>query len=150
MNKTKNLICIIVIVALVVIDQAIKLWIKSRFNVGQSVSVIDNFFSLTYVQNSGAAFGILRDRRYVFLILSTVIIAGLFVVLVKSRNVLTIASICLIIAGAIGNMIDRLVYGYVVDMFDFHGIWKYVFNFADVCVVCGVIMFSILTLLEGE
>lgn len=100
-------------------------------------------FHLTYVENRGAAFGMLQNNQIIF-----VIIAGLATViglywLHKNKekiNIIGKASIIMIVSGAIGNLIDRLRLGFVVDYFDFRIIWQYVFNFADILVVCGTIL----------
>ena len=102
----------------------------------------EGVFHLTYVQNPGAAFGMLQNHRWVFLIFSTVGIAAIGVYLWKMRDTdwLTASALLLVMGGGIGNMIDRLALGYVVDFFDFTLINFAVFNVADifVCVGCGL------------
>ena len=145
-----NFIFFLLIPILVVIDQIIKINIKAGFDVGQSKEIIKGFFSITYIQNAGAAFGILKDQRIIFIAMTIVIIAVLLFQLLKYNNFLVKLCIVLIISGAIGNLIDRLRYGYVVDMFNFHGIWSYIFNFADILVVVGVISFCLLIFLGKD
>lgn len=142
------IIPIIVCVLLIVIDQIIKfLTIKYILPVG-SVRVIEKFFYLTYVENRGAAFGFLEGARWFFIIITIVIliIGGLYYIkMPKSKfSMLTKISIIMIASGAIGNAIDRIFRGYVVDLFHFI-FWGYsfaVFNFADILVVCGTILFA--------
>ena len=133
---------IIIIVALVTVDQVTKLMAVRLIGPGGSIDVIPNIFRFTYVENRGAAFGMLSDNRWVFMILSTVAIAALLIYLWRFRpdSVLACFSVSLIIAGGIGNMLDRLYLGYVIDFFDFCAfpdLWMWVFNVADVCVCIG-------------
>jgi len=107
-------------------------------NVGESINVVGNFFKITYIQNKGAAFGMLQEQQSLFLIVGLITIVFLFNLFLKTKDRLTKLSISMVIGGALGNIVDRLLYGYVVDMFDFNGVWSYIFNFADVCVVLGV------------
>ena len=127
-----SLICIF-------IDQITKLIIKNIINFNNSVIVIKNFFSLTYVKNYGAAWSILSGSR-IFLI--TIALVSLFLIynyFIKDKNLskLEIITYGLLIGGIIGNLIDRIVFGYVIDFFDFL-IFNYnfpVFNFADIFIV---------------
>jgi signal peptidase II len=109
----------------------------------QSVYIIPDVLRLTYVENRGAAFGMLDEHRWVFLLLSTVAIIGLFIFLAKKppESRLAWAGFTLVIGGGIGNMIDRVMLGYVIDFIDFcafPNLWKWVFNIADACVCVGV------------
>lgn len=109
---------------------------------GNSVDVIPGVFRFTYVENRGAAFGMFSEHRWVFMVLSTVAIVALLIYLWKFRPDSTLAcmAISMIIAGGIGNMIDRIVLGYVIDFLDFCAfpeLWMWVFNVADVCVCVG-------------
>jgi signal peptidase II len=109
----------------------------------QSVYIIPDVLRLTYVENRGAAFGMLDEHRWVFLLLSTVAIIGLFVFLAKKppESRLAWAGFTLVIGGGVGNMIDRVMLGYVIDFIDFcafPNLWKWVFNIADACVCVGV------------
>lgn len=133
---------IIVIVALVAVDQVTKLMAVNLLTPGTSVDVISGVFRFTYVENRGAAFGMFSDHRWVFMILSTVAIVALLIYLWKFRPDSTLAcmAISMIIAGGIGNMIDRVALGYVIDFLDFCAfpeLWMWVFNVADVCVCVG-------------
>ena len=99
---------------------------------------------LTYVENTGAAFGMLKDHRWVFLVISTVALGGMIVYMFlnKNRHPLETVAVAFIVGGGIGNMIDRVARGFVVDFVDVKCIpfWKYIFNVADifVCVGCGL------------
>jgi signal peptidase II len=105
---------------------------------------------LTYVENTGAAFGMLKDQRWVFLVISSVALGGMiaYIALTKAKHPLEITSVAFIVGGGIGNMIDRISRGFVVDFVDVRCIpfWKYVFNVADifVCVGCGLFILYVL------
>ena len=133
---------IIVIAALVLIDQVTKLFVSRLMTVGQSVDIIPGVFRFTYVQNEGAAFGMLSEHRWIFMVMSVVAIGALLIYLWKFRpnSKLACMSISMIIAGGIGNMIDRIALEYVIDFIDFCAfpkIWMWVFNWADSCVCVG-------------
>lgn len=144
MNKfsKRDSIYLAIVLILVTFDYIIKTKIKTIMQLGDSIDVIKNFFSITYVQNTGAAFGMFKNQKILFLIVGIVAIFILVYSFSKTDNKIAKISISMVISGAIGNIIDRLLYGFVVDMFDFHAIWSYVFNFADVCVVVGVALLS--------
>ena len=143
---------IIVIAALVIIDQVTKLFAVHLLEPVGSVEIIRGVLNFTYVENSGAAFGMLADKRWVFLVISTIAIAALLVYMWKFRpdSKFACMAMSMIVAGGIGNMIDRLfrsgvrsngeTYYYVVDFVDFCAfgeLWQWVFNFADACVCVG-------------
>ena len=150
MNKfsKRDSIYLAIVLILVTFDYIIKTKIKTIMQLGDSIDVIKNFFSITYVQNTGAAFGMFKNQKILFLIVGLVAILILLYSFSKTDNKIVKISISMVISGAIGNIIDRLLYGFVVDMFDFHAIWSYVFNFADVCVVLGVALLSFSILKE--
>lgn len=127
----------IFIMVLITLDQAIKFLVNNSLSYGQSIPVIKNIFHFTYVRNSGAGFGILQGHRELLIIVSIIIISILLIYRYKTANdrFLDIA-MALIIGGAIGNLIDRIRYSYVIDYLDFR-IWP-VFNLADSAVVVGV------------
>lgn len=136
----------LVIIAIVVVDQWSKRVIVKNFNLYDSIPVIDGFFNITYVLNPGAAFGFLakmsEQYRVFFFVVVTIIAIFLVVyLLIKERKyILRKYSYTLILAGAIGNLIDRITIGKVVDFLDFY-ISKYhwpAFNVADVSISCGV------------
>lgn len=150
MNKfsKRDSIYLAIVLILVTFDYIIKTKIKTIMQLGDSIDVIKNFFSITYVQNTGAAFGMFKNQKILFLIVGLVAILILVYSFSKTDNKIAKIAISMVISGAIGNIIDRLLYGFVVDMFDFHAIWSYVFNFADICVVLGVALLSFSILKE--
>ncbi len=113
-----------------------------------TLPIIKDVIHLTYVENTGAAFGMMKNQRWLFMIVSTVAIVALLVYLFKKKTQpkLENLAIAFIVGGGIGNMIDRIFLGYVVDMIDFRLINFAVFNVADsfVCVGAGLLMLHIL------
>lgn len=139
---------------LVALDQLTKIYIHANFSLGETVPVIQDIFHITYVRNIGAAFGIFRDMPEIFrqiFFLSMPPIAMLVILFmlkgVASSDRWQVFSLSLIFGGAIGNYIDRLRFGFVVDFLDFHykNVWSYpAFNVADSAIVCGVILLLVI------
>lgn len=132
----------------IVIDQWTKMLVINRFQLGESISVVSNFFSLTYVQNTGAAFGILAQSHptfrvpfFIFVpVIALIVISYLFRKLADNDWKMS-AALSLVIGGAIGNLIDRIRVGYVIDFLDFHYRYQYhfpAFNVADTAICIGV------------
>ncbi len=131
-----------VAVLCIVIDQVTKYLIASGFAVGEGIDLIDGVFRLTYIKNEGAAFGSLSDYRWIFMTVSTLLIIAIigYTVWKRPKDRLLCLSLGLLAGGGIGNMIDRVALGYVVDFLDFCAfpqLWKWIFNFADVFVCVG-------------
>lgn len=148
------LVMILLIIAFIYLDQLSKYLAVIYLKGGESFPIIKNVLHLTYVENEGAAFGMLKDHRWIFMIISSVAIIGLFVYLVKNYKASRLQSVALtmIIAGGIGNMIDRVALGYVVDFIDFTLINFAIFNVADsfVCVGVGLLIIYLLMTLKKE
>lgn len=145
-----------IIVGAVALDQLTKILVLNFMELGQSIELIPNVLNLTYIQNRGAAFGMLSEHRWVFMIVSTVAIIAMCIYLFgfcKERPMVKIG-LATIIGGGIGNMIDRTAYGFVVDMIDFclFDFWIWIFNVADacVCVGAGIVMLGIILELVKE
>lgn len=139
--KKKLTLLLPVVLGAVALDQLTKLLVLKLMSLGQSIAIIPNVINLTYIQNRGAAFGMLSGHRWIFMIISTLAICGIGVYLFgfcKERMCLQLG-LAMIVGGGIGNMIDRIAYGYVVDMIDFclFDFWKWIFNVADACVCIG-------------
>lgn len=130
--------------AVLVLDRVIKYIVTSNMEAGQSIPVIERFFHITFVKNPGAAFGILTDQRWFFIAVTLVVLALLFYLAhtMGRKSRFTAVILGLICGGAIGNFIDRLMSGLVTDYLDFRGIWPYIFNLADSCIVVGVILLA--------
>lgn len=144
----KNYIIIGIWAALIVlVDQVTKQYIARSMELHDSIEVIKDFFYISSHQNEGAAWGILQGEMIVFFVI-TIIAFALFYYLVKEvdfkeKKMYSVA-VVLLIAGAIGNFIDRILFGYVVDFLDFI-IFGYdfpTFNVADMALVIGVIIFA--------
>jgi signal peptidase II len=133
-----------IVAFIVALDQVTKYLAKTYLKPVGSIPLIPNVFHFTYVENRGAAFGILQNQRWLFIVLTVVISAVIVYYLFTHRQesiVLTIA-LSMILGGAIGNLIDRLRLGYVVDMLHFVLIDYPVFNVADSFVVIGTILLA--------
>ena len=140
MKKT-IIILVSIIVGGIALDQLTKILVLNFMDLGQSIKLIPGVLNLTYIQNRGAAFGMLSEHRWVFMIISTVAIVGIGIYLFgfcKERLMVKVG-LATIISGGIGNMIDRTFYGFVVDMIDFclFDFWVWIFNVADACVCVG-------------
>lgn len=119
----------------------------------QSISIIKDFFSITYAKNTGVAFSFLEGKVPLIIIMTTIII---FIILkyIKSTSPNKIESICygFLLGGAIGNLLDRIIYGYVIDFLDFN-IFGYsypIFNLADTFIVIGIIILIIFSFIESR
>jgi len=135
----------IITVALIVLDQISKYLTIHYLKPIETYTIIENVFSLTYVENRGAAFGMLANSRWIFLVVSTfaIIVMAFYKIKHKPKGKMINISLCLLLSGAVGNMIDRIFLGYVVDMLEITFINYPVFNIADCFVVIGAILFSI-------
>lgn len=144
------LLSLVLLVLVVAVDQITKhLTVIYLPHPGDSVELIPGFLRLTYVQNPGAAFGSLTNARWVFMLCSTVLIVAIiwYYIRKKPQSMLVRAGLILVCGGGIGNMIDRIFYGYVIDMIDFYGIWQFVFNAADSCVCIGAGLLAVYCLI---
>ncbi|MBQ7706629.1 MAG: signal peptidase II [Lachnospiraceae bacterium] len=148
-KKIKIMFLPIIFVALLTsIDQLTKYIIKSKFVLFESKEVIKNIFAITYIHNEGAAWGVMKGGRIFFLILTSLVVVGCFYILyniIGNRKYIML-TICIItlISGAVGNMIDRFEYGYVIDFLDFKMINFPVFNVADIYVTVSMIVVLVL------
>lgn len=139
-------------ILLIIFDQIIKYLVINNLSLGSSLSIIDNFFYVTYIRNTGIAFGLFQNKNIFMIIIISIIIILLLIFYKKEKNKhLTLnISIVLIISGAIGNLIDRIVRGYIVDYINFT-FWP-AFNLADSFVVIGSILlgFYVIFILENN
>lgn len=145
------IIALLLAAAAVAADQLLKMLVVSRLKPVGDITVIPGFFHLTYVENPGAAFGILANQRWIFITLTFLICIAIVYAIFAYREH-TFFSYCasiLILAGGIGNIIDRLLHGYVVDYL--HVLFfPFVFNFADCCVTVGTVLLIVHLLFFGE
>lgn len=147
-------IALAVAAVLVVIDQLTK-WLAVTFIMPEgSVNLISiddkEWLNLTYQQNTGAAFSILKDKQLFLIILTSIVILGVIILMLTKRIKKTSFIWCfsLIISGGVGNLIDRVANGYVVDFIDVRIIKFAVFNFADICAVTGTLLLVFFYILE--
>lgn len=141
----------VIVAILIGLDQIIKYWALNYLQVVESIPVINNIFNLTYVENRGAAFGMLQNNQTIFIVVAAIASCyGIYYLHTKKINNIGKIGIILVISGAIGNLIDRVRLGFVVDYLDFHIIWNYVFNLADCFVVVGTILLCIYIITSEE
>ena len=129
----------VLFIGIIALDQISKMHIENSMALGESIPIIEKFFYLTYTLNPGAAFGILPNQREFFLLIGVLLLIGFFIFyprLSKMKKLLKFG-IILGVSGSIGNLIDRIQTGYVIDFLDFK-IWRAIFNIADVAIVCGM------------
>ncbi|MGE0761671.1 MAG: signal peptidase II [Bdellovibrionales bacterium] len=148
MVERKYLILGAVAALIVAVDQLTKIYIHTNFELGEYITVIADYFNITYVRNTGAAFGFLRDshetfRTIFFLSMPPLAMVTILAILrgVSNEDKVQITALSGIFGGAIGNYLDRLRFGFVVDFLDFHWQNKYsfpAFNVADSAIVVGV------------
>ena len=130
-------------VALLAVDQWVKLWITKNLPLGESMPLLPGLVELLTVHNYGAAWSSFSGQRWLLLGVTGCIVLAVLFVLVRRivRHPLGLTACFLVLSGGIGNIIDRLRLGYVVDMFHFEFWPSYpVFNVADICVVCGCVL----------
>ena len=148
MSKKVYIISIIVFI----VDNLSKSIVSTYFKLNQSIEIIKDFFYIRYINNTGASFGILEDNRLLLIVIS--IIA--FIILIRYMysfryNKFNMCAFGFLLGGVLGNLSDRVIFGYVRDFFDFI-IFNYdfpVFNIADIFIVLGVIML-IISVLRGD
>ena len=132
----------ILVILLVVIDIISKIIVSSLMKGNESIVIIKNFFNITYVRNTGAAWSFMADKTWLLVIISSVIIMGLLLYIKKNkpRNKREEYGYALVLAGAMGNFLERIFIGSVTDFFDFK-IFSYdypIFNLADCFIVIGI------------
>lgn len=140
-------LCVALLVAL---DQWVKLWAREYLLPVGEMPIINGFIDFRWATNAGAAFGLFQGGRWFFVILTVAVLAAMLIYEFKTpytRQYMWIRVPCvLIFAGAVGNFIDRLLYGYVVDMFRFLFINFPIFNVADMLLVTGTFLYAFVTL----
>ena len=145
-QKLYKIACIVLL-----IDQILKIMVRNSINLFQEIKIIKNFFYLTHLENTGAAFSVLENSTIFLIIISVIFILFLDKYIRKEENnfnKLDVISFGLIMGGIYGNLIDRIIHRGVIDYLSFI-IFKYnfpVFNFADICIVVGASLIIIDTL----
>lgn len=135
----------------VLIDYILKILVIINLKPIGSITIIPNLFSLTYVENKGAAFGMLSNARWIFIVFTIIVLIFLiaFLFYKKPKSKMINISLILIIGGGIGNLIDRIFYGYVVDYLSL-SFFSPVCNFADYCVTIGAFLLIIYLLFFSD
>lgn len=138
------MLSILIFVVIVALDQLVKIWAAAALK-GSGIDVVKGIFSLIYVENRGAAFGMMQNAQALFIVLTLVVCGAIIYCMVKEKKKMPIqfrVSLAMILAGAVGNFIDRLALGYVRDMLYFELIDFPVFNVADsfICIGAGILM----------
>lgn len=141
-------------VIFVFIDQITKGIVNIVMNVNESISVISSFFNITYVHNYGAAFSMFSGSRYLLILFTIIALNLIFLLLIRNKelNKFEIVVYSMLIGGIIGNLVDRVMFGYVIDFLDFtiFGCKFAIFNIADSCIVISVILLVIQEVLYAK
>lgn len=135
------LLYLILSILFVIADQVVKMWIVNNFSLHDGMELIKGLVSILYVRNTGAAWGMFEGKMVFFYLITAVAVGTLLYLMFKEKgkSKLLLTAYSLILAGAVGNFIDRIRLGYVVDMFKFEFIDFPIFNVADICLTIGVI-----------
>lgn len=142
---------IIPLMLIIAADQITKILTVKNFAVGEGFTLIPGLVDVTYVKNEGAAFGILQGRQIPLIIVSLAVFAAIvfYTVRYKPRSKWLLWSLTLIVAGGVGNLIDRLALGFVRDMIDLTFMRFPVFNIADSAITVGAVMLALRVLIKG-
>lgn len=140
------------IVALIALDQWVKAWTVARLALNEQRTFIPKLLNLYYLRNYGAAYSILQNQQWFFTVVTLVVMSVAIWYFIKhiKGSLWLLSSLSLVIAGGIGNFIDRLRLGYVVDMFHLDFIDFPVFNVADICLTVGVAILFIYMMKEEK
>ena len=151
--KKKIYLCFILIIIFILLDQLSKLLIIDSFNVNDKLILIDNFLKFYYIKNTGISFGILNNQRFIIIILTLFIIMYVVYDTIKSsKSNIRLFCSSLIIGGALGNLIDRVFRGYVIDFISFTLFKKEmaIFNMADIFITIGIFIYIYILIMEGK
>ena len=148
-KKNRIVLVIVISIVLIVVDQIVKFIISNELY-NSTIAVVNGVLNFTYVENTGGAFGIGSDSTIIFVIVNIIIICIIAKFILSKKNNLSysiLVSLSLILAGGVGNLIDRVFRGFVIDYIDINPMVKYpIFNIADICVVMGCIGIAIYTI----
>lgn len=136
-----------------IMDQLFKYIVVSTIELYHGITIIPNFFSIFHIRNTGAAWSILEGNRILLILLSIFALLVIYIFFIRKKELDKFEMVCygILVGGILGNLWDRIIFGYVVDYLKFD-IFNYhfpIFNFADICIVISVIIMFIL-LLRGE
>lgn len=147
------MIYFIIAAIIVLVDQLSKYFLTLKLSGGSDVELIPGIIRLTYEQNTGAAFSFLSNMRWLLVGISSVVIIVIIIGLIRYRkkiNWVGKLGLASILGGALANLFDRAVFGYVSDFFEFEFVRFAVFNVADIFITCGGVLFCIYYLLSGS
>lgn len=132
----------VALVLLLAADQLVKLWVVRHLELFETMPLLPGLVELKYVQNTGGGWSVLSEHTWLLSLLTAVIMAVVAALMIRRvvRHPLGLWACTLVLAGGLGNLIDRLRLGYVVDMFNFQFMNYPVFNVADICIVIGMIL----------
>ena len=138
------IISFIAAVLIVVIDQLLKLLVVNTIKTSGSVEILGGLVNFQYVENRGMAFGMLKDCRWLFIIFTVIVVVGVIIYMIKTKpqSKFLLTSLALILGGGVGNLIDRIFLGYVVDYIQL-SFFSPVCNFADYCITIGTVLLII-------
>jgi signal peptidase II len=133
-------------------DQLLKGWVVANFKLNTPVEVVGDWLRIDFIHNAGGLFGILQDSARIFAVVTVIVVAVLVALEIGSgwRSWLVTLTLGLLLGGAIGNFIDRIQFGYVVDFVDIGiGTWRfYIFNVADAAVTCAILLMILIWFLS--
>ena len=132
---------------LFILDRVTKIVAVSNMSYGQSIKILPNIFHFTFVLNNGTAFGLFKGANSALAVLSVLVITLIIFYVLKNKAVANSLALGLILGGAIGNLFDRMRFGYVIDFIDLH-LWP-VFNVADSCITVGAVLLFVM-IIRGE
>ena len=128
----------LIIFILIAVDQALKILVRNTLNIGQGFDILGDFFRVTYIENTGIAFGMMSGKSFFLIIGPSLLLVGLWLFWKKFKENYTwlfSLSTAMVIAGGLSNLIDRIIFKSVTDYLDLQGFA--VFNFADICATVG-------------
>ena len=138
-------------VIIAIVDQIFKILVATHLKPVGTVNVFGDVFKLTYVENRGVAFGMFKDMPWLFIVITAGLLAAIIIYMFKKRpeSKFFYITVALIIGGGLGNLIDRIIYGYVIDYLSL-SFFPPVCNFADYCITVGVILFAVYLLFLSD
>lgn len=151
--EKKYIKIISLIIFLIVFDQLIKFLVTLNFNLGEEFVIINNFLKFIYIKNTGAAFGMFSGNTFMLILIAIVLIWYLIKeIKTNLNNRLSIISFSLVLGGALGNLIDRVFRGYVVDYISFtlFNSEMAIFNMADIYITFGVLLLLYIVIRDGR
>jgi len=139
-RKSDTLTVGVVAAIVIALDQWAKWWVVKNFLPGESRMVVDRTLKWTYEQNTHGAFGFFGSNTFLLIAMALVVLVVFWIAFKDSAHKSLVVRIAfgMIVGGAIGNIVDRLHYTFVVDFIDFYRIWPNIFNVADACITTGV------------